>query len=52
VDPDLVVDNLLHATFQGREPQLEAAVKHLDELIEKDPRPPTPTPKYADKSRK
>ncbi len=49
VDPDLVVDNLPHATFNGRDAQLEAAVKHLQELIAKDPRPVPPTPKYPDK---
>ena len=39
-----------HATFNGRDAQLEAAVKHLQELIAKDPRPVPPTPKYPDKS--
>lgn len=50
VDPDIVVDNLPHATFLGRDAQLEAAVKHLRDLIEKDPRPVPPTPKHPDKS--
>jgi tricorn protease len=50
VDPDIVVDNLPHETFQGRDAQLEAAVKHLQELIAKDPRPITPAPKHPDKS--
>jgi tricorn protease len=50
VDPDVVVDNLPHETFKGRDAQLEAAVKHLQELIAKDPRPVPPTPKYPDKS--
>jgi tricorn protease len=49
VDPDIVVDNLPHATFNGRDAQLEAAVKHLQELIAKDPRPVPPAPKYPDK---
>ena len=49
VDPDVVVDNLPHATFNGRDAQLEAAVKHLQELIAKDPRPVPPAPKYPDK---
>lgn len=52
VDPDIVVDNLPHATFNGSDAQLEAAVKHLQELIKKDPRPVPPTPKYPDKSLK
>ena len=50
VDPDLVVDNLPHETFHGRDAQLEAAVKHLQELIAKDPRPVPPAPKYPDKA--
>jgi len=49
VDPDVVVDNLPHATFNGRDAQLEAAVKHLQKLIAKDPRPVPPAPKYPDK---
>ncbi len=49
VDPDVVVDNLPHATFNGRDAQLDAAVKHLQELIAKDPRPVPPAPKYPDK---
>ena len=52
VEPDIVVDNLPHATFNGRDAQLEAAVKHLQELIEKDPRPVPPVPAYPDKSYK
>ena len=52
VDPDIVVDNLPHATFNGSDAQLDAAVKHLQELIAKDPRPMPPTPKYPDKSLK
>jgi tricorn protease len=51
VDPDIVVDNLPHETFEGRDAQLEAAVKHLQELIEKEPRPVPPAPKYPDKRR-
>lgn len=50
VDPDLVVDNLPRATFDGRDAQLEAAVKHLEELIARDPRPVPPAPRYPDKS--
>jgi tricorn protease len=49
VDPDIVVDNLPRATFEGRDAQLEAAVKHLQELIAKDPRPVPPAPRYPDK---
>jgi len=50
VEPDVVVDNPPHAAFNGKDAQLEAAVKHLQELIEKDPRPVPPVPAYPDKS--
>ena len=46
VDPDVVVDNLPHATFAGRDAQLAAAVEHLLEKIKKDPRPVPKPPKY------
>lgn len=49
VDPDIVVDNLPHATFEGRDAQLEAAVAHLKDLIARDPRP-VPGPEVPDKS--
>ncbi len=46
VEPDEVVDNAPHQTFLGKDAQLEAAVKHLQGLIEKDPRPvPQPPPR-------
>lgn len=50
VDPDIVVDNLPHETFNGRDAQLEAAVKHLQELIRKEPVPVPPAPAYPDKT--
>jgi tricorn protease len=50
VEPDIEVDNLPHETFNGRDAQLEAAVKHLQELIAKDPRPVPPVPEYPNKS--
>ena len=45
VDPDIVVDNLPHATFLGGDAQLKAAVDHLLEQIRLHPVtvPPTPT---------
>lgn len=49
VDPDIVVDNLPHATFRGDDAQLNAAVKHLQELIQTDPRPLPSAPRYPDK---
>jgi tricorn protease len=50
VEPDIVVDNLPHATFKGEDTQLEAAVEHLKRLIEKDPVEAPPVPPYPDKS--
>lgn len=50
VDPDIVVDNLPHETFEGGDRQLDAAIRHLQELITADPRPVPPTPPYPDKS--
>jgi tricorn protease len=50
VDPDIVVGNLPYETFKGRDAQLEAAVKHLEALIAKEPRPVPAAPKHPDKS--
>ncbi len=50
VDPDVVVDNLPHATFQGEDAQLEKAIEVLREKIRQDPRPVPPAPPYPDKS--
>jgi len=36
--PDIEVDNPPHATYSGRDMQLEAAVEHLKALIAEDPR--------------
>jgi tricorn protease len=46
VDPDIVVENLPHATFNGGDAQLEVAVKELLQQIEKDPRPLPQPPAY------
>jgi tricorn protease len=46
VDPDIVVDNLPHETFGGRDAQLDAAVQHLQELIKTKPVPVPPPPPY------
>jgi tricorn protease len=48
VDPDLVVDNLPHATFRGADAQLDAAIAHLKALIAKDPRPVPQPPPHPD----
>lgn len=51
VDPDIVVDNLPHATFEGSDVQLDAAIQHLQDEIKAHPRPVPPAPAYPDKSR-
>jgi tricorn protease len=50
VEPDVVVDNLPHATFNGEDAQLMAAIEHLQRLIREDPRPVPSAPPYPDKS--
>ncbi|MGO9340764.1 MAG: S41 family peptidase [Terracidiphilus sp.] len=50
VDPDIVVDNLPHATFTGTDAQLQAALDLLKQQIKDDPRPVPPHPPYPDKS--
>lgn len=50
VDPDMVVDNLPHATFTDNDAQLDAAIRYLKEEIRKDPRPVPKHPPYPDKS--
>lgn len=50
VIPDVVVDNLPHATFHGEDAQLEAAIAYLQGRLEVEPRAvPTP-PEYPDLS--
>lgn len=50
VEPDIVVDDLPHSTFEGKDAQLDAGIKLLEEEIQKDPRPVPKTPPYPDKS--
>jgi tricorn protease len=50
VEPDIVVDNLPHATFNGEDAQLDAAIEYLLEEIRKDPREVPSPPPYPDKS--
>ena len=50
VDPDIVVDNLPHATFEGGDTQLDAAVKYLQEEIRQDPRLVPKAPPYPNKA--
>lgn len=49
-EPDVEVDNLPHATFNGEDAQLDAAIKHLQKLIKEDPREVPAHPAYPDKS--
>jgi tricorn protease len=37
VEPDVVVDNLPRATFDGKDEQLDAAIRHLQERIREEP---------------
>ena len=50
VDPDTVVDNLPHATFEGKDAQLEAAIAYLQERMKEKPLAPPKPPEYPDKS--
>jgi tricorn protease len=50
VDPDITVDNRPHATFNGQDAQLDAAIDHLLQAIKSDPRPVPDPPAYPDKS--
>ena len=52
VDPDVVVDNLPHATFNGKDAQLEAAIKILQQKIKEDPRELPPLPKFPTPAKK
>ena len=49
-EPDIVLDNLPHATFNGKDAQLERAIEFLKEAIRKDPREVPPPPAFPDKS--
>jgi tricorn protease len=50
VEPDIVVDNPPHATFRGEDPQLKAAIEHLQKLIKDKPVETPPVPKFPNKS--
>jgi len=50
VVPDIEVDNLPHETFKGRDAQMEAAIEHLMQLMEKEPVKIPPIPERPDKS--
>ena len=44
--PDIVVENLPHATFNGQDAQLDAAIAYLQKKIAQDPRPVPKPPAY------
>ncbi len=48
--PDIEVLNLPHESFNGKDTQLDAAIKLLLEKIEEDPRDVPPVPDFPDKS--
>jgi len=50
VDPDMTVDNLPHETYDGKDSQLQAALKELEQEIQADPRPVPKAPPHPDKS--
>ncbi len=52
VDPDVVVDNLPRATYDGKDAQLEAAIEWLEGRIREEPREAPAYPPYPDKSQR
>jgi len=50
VDPDVIVDNLPHATFKGEDAQLTAAIEYLQQQIKDKPVPDVKVPGKPDKS--
>src|SRR5438309_12050740 len=39
VDPDITLDNAPHATFEGKDAQLEAAIRYLTDAVREHPNP-------------
>lgn len=50
VEPDVVVDNLPHATFRGEDAQLQAAIEHLHQRIAAEPVTLPEQPPFPNKS--
>ncbi|MBT6006164.1 MAG: PDZ domain-containing protein, partial [Prolixibacteraceae bacterium] len=50
VDPDIIIDNLPHATFNGEDAQLNAAIDFLKKIIEEEPVLVPEFPPLPDKS--
>jgi tricorn protease len=49
VEPDIVVDNMPRATFDGKDEQLDAAIRHLEERIKAEPIKDVPPPAFPRK---
>lgn len=49
-EPDIVIDNLPHETFNGKDAQLDKAIELLQQQIKEDPRAVPQPPVYPDKS--
>jgi tricorn protease len=50
VEPDIEVDNLPYETYKGKDAQLEAALKYLQQQIKEHPVEKVVSPKFPDKS--
>ena len=50
VDPDIVVDNLPRATFDGKDAQLDEAIKYLQQQIKEKPVEVPPAPRFPNKA--
>ena len=50
VDPDIVIDNEPYTTFSGKDAQLDAAIKFLQDKLAKEPMAVPKAPAYPDKS--
>jgi tricorn protease len=50
VDPDMVIDNLPKETFDGKDAQLDAAIRYLQEQIKLYPVDVPPAPRFPNKS--
>ena len=50
VEPDMVVDDLPHSTFEGKDAQLDAAIAYLKQRIKEKPVDLPRPPKYPDKA--
>jgi tricorn protease len=46
VEPDIVVDNLPRATFDGKDEQLDAAIRHLEDRLRQEPVKELPPPAF------